>query len=67
MFKNISQLENSYFDGLQRILPIFGRIIEFLWNNNTVEHRLYVFKGIIPKKRITGKKVQPKICYNTLI
>ena len=36
-------------------------------NNNTVEHRLYVFQGTVPKKHITEKNVQPKICYNTLI
>ena len=30
--KNINRQESSYFDGLQRILPVFGGIIAYLWN-----------------------------------
>ena len=35
--------------------------------DNTVEHRLYVLQGAVPKKRITEKNVQPKICYKTVM
>ena len=46
-----------------------GKILSVRITNKevTVEHRLYVFQGTVPKKRLTEKNVQPKISYNTLI